>query len=213
MLIPLPLLSRPLIASSSPLLSFYPSLNYNQNSQIQNSFYLSLNYNQNSKILLDFLLGSDDTSLTCTHAHTLNHNSHAQTQKKKKKKKASREVSPLSMRDKREINFIPFLCEVSHLSLNRQTRYIHFISWMVGLSSSSHPLSFTLLHRIELNIHIPHYIFSLILLLRLICPSRSKNKTIYSLSVYTAKLLLFSILYLLFLFFSFSGLIRSLLLL
>lgn len=196
MLIPLPLLSRPLIASSAPLLSFYPSLNYNQNSQIQNSFYLSLNYNQNSKILLDFLLGSDDTSLTCTHAHTLNHNSHAQTQKKKKKKKASREVSPLSMRDKREINFIPFLCEVSHLSLNRQTRYIHFISWMVGLSSSSHPLSFTLLHRVELNIHIPHCIFLLILLLRLICPSRSKNKTIYSLSVYTAKLLLFSILYL-----------------
>ena len=130
MLISLPFLSRPLIASSAPLFSFYLSLNCNQNSQIQNSFYLSLNYNQNSKILLDFLLGSDDTSLTCTHAHTLNHNSHAQTHKKK----ASREVSPLSMRDKREINFIPFLCEVSHLSLNWQTRYIHFISWMVDLS-------------------------------------------------------------------------------
>lgn len=140
-----------------------------------------------------------------THTHSL-----AQTHKK-----ASMEVSPVSMRDKREINFISFLYEVTHFSLNLQTEYIHIISWIANpifsihfkkRSSSSHcSLTYTW-----------HFIFleniSLISLLWFICPSRSKKKQ-YPLSLYITQLLLFSILYLFPSFFSFSGPIHCLLLL
>lgn len=95
--------------------------------------------------------------------------------------KASWEVSPVSMRDKREINFIPFLYKVAHLSLNLQT-YIHITSWLASLSIPFIFL-FTLLPHVHLTLHISHYIstvFSLILLLQFICSSRSK-KNLFSL--------------------------------
>lgn len=80
------------------------SFSFSVSNRLPFSYYLSLTYNQNSKILLDFLLGSDDTSLTCTHALTCLH----------RNKKASWEVSPVSLRDKREIHFIPVLYKVAH---------------------------------------------------------------------------------------------------